>query len=126
MPCGASKLEKENLKPPTHKTDYMGILSFLGFGKGKIKAALQQDAVIIDVRTVNEYDGGKIPGSINIPVDRIAGNIDRIKAMNKPIVCCCASGMRSSMAVSQLKAKGIKNVYNGGNWTKVMKILQQL
>ena len=49
----------------------MSFLSFLGLGTDKIKEALLKGAVIIDVRTANEFDMGKIPGSVNIPVDRI-------------------------------------------------------
>ncbi len=104
----------------------MGLFSFFGLGKTKIKTALANGAVIIDVRTVHEFDQGKVPGSINIPVDRIAANAERIKHMNKPVVCCCASGMRSSIAAKTLKAKGIKNVYNGGSWMGVLKIVKSL
>lgn len=104
----------------------MGLFSFFGLGKTKTKTALANGAVIIDVRTVHEFDQGKVPGSINIPVDRIAANAERIKHMNKPVVCCCASGMRSSIAAKTLKAKGIKNVYNGGSWMGVLKIVKSL
>jgi phage shock protein E len=101
----------------------MGFLSLLGFGSNKIKEALKNGAVIIDVRTVHEYDQGRIPNSVNIPVERIGGNIERIKAMKKPVVLCSASGMRSNMAVSTLKSKGLKEVYNGGSWQRVMRLL---
>jgi phage shock protein E len=104
----------------------MGLFSFLGFGKNKIKAVLANGAVIIDVRTVHEFDQGKVPGSVNIPVDRIAANAERIKHMDKPVVCCCASGMRSGIAIRTLKAKGIKNVYNGGSWMGVLKMVKNL
>lgn len=101
----------------------MGLLSFLGFGSNKIKDALKAGAVIIDVRTAHEYDQGRIPQSVNIPVDRISANIERIKGMKKPVVLCCASGMRSSMAVGTLRSKGLKNIYNGGSWQRVLRLL---
>lgn len=104
----------------------MSFLSLFGFGKNKIKEALQRDAVIIDVRTAHEYDQGHIPGSVNIPVDRINSSGERIKAMKKPVVLCCASGMRSGTAAGILKSKGIKDVYNGGSWISVMKLLKSL
>lgn len=97
-----------------------------GFGKNKIKDALRNGAVIIDVRTPHEFDHGKVPGSINIPVDRIAANIARIKAMNKPIVLCCESGMRSGTAKQILKSNGLIDVLNGGSWQSVLKISNQL
>ena len=44
----------------------------------------------------------------------------------KPIVVCCASGARSEKAASILKSKGIKEVYNGGSWTRVLKMMKSL
>lgn len=102
----------------------MGFFSF--FGTGSVKKALRQGAVIIDVRSASEYDRGRIPGSINIPVDRIAANTERIKHMKRPVVCCCASGHRSGIAANTLKQAGIKEVYNGGSWEKVLRLLQSI
>jgi rhodanese-related sulfurtransferase len=104
----------------------MGLFSFLGFGKSGLKKALEQGAVIIDVRTVNEYDQGRIKGSVNIPLDRVPASLDRIRHMQRPIICCCASGARSAKAISLLKANGIKDVLNGGNWMKLLKLIQNL
>ena len=101
----------------------MGIFSFLGWGKGPVKKALANGAVVIDVRTANEYDRGRIPGSLNIPVDRIRVSIGRIRELQKPIVLCCSSGERSSKALAILKENGIREVYNGGNWSTIMKWL---
>ena len=104
----------------------MSLLSFLGFGSGKIKDALRRGAIVIDVRTPQEFDQGKVPESINIPVDRIAVNAERIKNMNRPVVFCCASGSRSSNAAAIMKQKGMKEVYNGGSWYDVIKILKSI
>ena len=102
----------------------MGIFSFL-FGRSKIKEALLHGALIVDVRTPQEYDGGKVPESINIPVDRVAAQADRLLAMKRPIVFCCSSGARSGNAVAILKSKVKKDVYNGGSWKSVYDILQK-
>jgi len=104
----------------------MGLFSFLNFGGGKLKDALKNGAIIIDVRTPQEFDGGKVPESINIPVDRIAANVERIKNMNRPVIFCCASGSRSATATSILKQKGKKDVYNGGSWYNVLKQLKSV
>ena len=104
----------------------MSLLSFLGFGGGKIKDAIRRGAIVIDVRTPQEFDQGKVPESINIPVDRIAANAERIKNMNRPVVFCCASGMRSGNAVNIMKGKGMKDVYNAGSWYDVLKIIKSL
>lgn len=104
----------------------MGLLSFLGIGNSGIKNALQKGAVIIDVRTPNEFDQGSVPGSINIPVDRIVINAIRIREMKRPVIFCCASGARSGQAVNIMKAKGLKEVYNGGSWLNVLKVIKRL
>ncbi|HQW43634.1 MAG: rhodanese-like domain-containing protein [Chitinophagaceae bacterium] len=104
----------------------MGILSVFGFGSGKIKSALRKGALIIDVRTGIEYDRGHVPDAFNIPVDRISANAQRLKEAKLPVVLCCNSGARSRNAVQQLKAKGLKEVYNGGSWENVLKLMQSL
>lgn len=99
----------------------MGLLSFFGFGKNRILAAIDQGAMIIDVRTAAEFDQGKVPGSINIPLDRIPVNTKRILSMNKPVIFCCNSGSRSAQAVHLMKQAGLKEAYNGGNWMSLVK-----
>lgn len=95
----------------------MGLLDLFGFGKRKeqVRNALKNGAIIIDVRSKGEFSSGHIDGSQNIPLDKINGQIERIKKLNLPIVVCCASGMRSGSAKSILKSKGIE-CYNGGGW----------
>ena len=86
------------------------------FGPGPdYRALLQQGAQIIDVRTQGEYKGGHIKGSVNIPLNILAANAGKIKK-DKPVITCCASGMRSAQAKSILKSKGFEEVYNGGGW----------
>jgi phage shock protein E len=102
------------------------MFSFFGFGKSKIKDALKKGAAIIDVRTAHEYDRGKVPGSVNIPLDRISVSIERIKEMKKPVIVCCESGVRSGSAKKMLIAAGIEDVYNGGSWETVLKLRNQL
>ena len=104
----------------------MSLFSFLGLGGSKVKDALRRGAIVIDVRTPQEYDGGKVPGSINIPVDKISASAERIKNMNRPVIFCCASGMRSGNAVSIMKGKGLKDVLNGGSWLSVLKATKSI
>ena len=95
----------------------------LFFGN-KIKKALRDGAVIIDVRPAYAFDQhGRIPDSINIPIDRIPINIERIRNMNRPVIVCCAYGMDCTKVTRILKASGVKEVYNGGNWQSLMKKL---
>jgi phage shock protein E len=86
------------------------------FGPGTdFKALAEAGAVIIDVRSPQEFDRGHIKGSKNIPVNIIQREMNAIKKLNKPVITVCQSGARSGMAKSVLKAAGIE-VYNGGSW----------
>ena len=80
---------------------------------------LKEGGVIVDVRTKAEYAGGHIKGSKNIPLSNLSSNPGIPKDKNKPIITCCASGMRSASAKSLLQAKGYTNVHNGGSWTRL-------
>ena len=80
---------------------------------------LENGAVIIDVRSPQEYSGGAIPGSENIPLGSLASKTKQIKSLGVPVICVCASGMRSGAAKGQLKTAGIE-AYNGGPWTKMI------
>lgn len=97
------------------------MLSFLKklFGPGvDFKTLVDNGALIIDVRSPQEFDRGHIKGSKNIPVNIIQREITTIKKMGKPIITVCQSGARSGMAKSALKNAGIE-VYNGGNWSSL-------
>ena len=83
--------------------------------KADFKELARLGAQIIDVRTPEEYRSGHIQGSLNIPLSNLSGNLSKIKK-NKPVITCCASGMRSATAKSILKASGFSEVYNGGGW----------
>lgn len=89
------------------------------FKKTDYKQLLESGAVIVDVRNPNEFEGGCIPGSENIPLPKLGGRIAEIKQLNVPVIVVCASGMRSGVAKGQMKASGIE-AYNGGAWTKMI------
>lgn len=81
-------------------------------------ALLKNGAQIIDVRTRGEFDGGHIRGSVNIPLQSLQSQLSKIKK-DKPVITCCASGMRSASAKSILKSKGYQEVHNGGSWVSL-------
>ena len=70
------------------------------------------DAVLIDVRGKNEFDGGHIPGAINIPLSDIQ-NAEEFQK-EKKLYVYCLSGARSSRAVTALKEMGFTDVNNIG------------
>jgi phage shock protein E len=95
----------------------MGILDFLGLGNkaNDIQEYVAKGAIILDVRTKEEFADGHIKGSKNIALQVLNGNIETIKKWNKPVIACCHSGMRSAQATSILKQHGIDCI-NGGGW----------
>jgi hydroxyacylglutathione hydrolase len=77
-----------------------------------VAALLQRGAVdVIDVRGRAEYDGGHLPGVVNIPVGLLPGRIGELSS-ERPIVVQCQAGARSSIAASVLLAFGVDRVIN--------------
>jgi rhodanese-related sulfurtransferase len=102
---------------------FESIKKLLGITTTNYAQLIKEGAIILDVRTSSEFSSGHIKGSINIPVDKIVQNVAKLKAKNKTIITCCASGIRSATAKSILLSNGITNVYNGGAWHRLnMKI----
>lgn len=92
------------------------IKNLLGLGpKVDYAELVKKGAIILDVRSKGEYQGGHIKGSINIPVNALNNNLSKLKKDN-PIITCCASGMRSASAKSILKSNGFTEVHNVGGW----------
>ena len=74
---------------------------------------LQRDgALIIDVRSPQEYLESHIDGAINIPVYVISKKINQIGDEDRHIVVYCSSGMRSKKAKKILNENGFSHVYN--------------
>ena len=88
-----------------------------------VKEMIDKGAVIIDVRTPAEFQGGHVAGSKNIPLQNIQSKVSEIKKMNKPVVLCCASGARSGQATGFLKQQGIQ-CENGGGWMQVNNLVR--
>ena len=74
------------------------------------------EAVVIDVRSPNEYACGHVEGALNLPVDRIVTSIGQhVPDRQQSIVLYCASGMRSGTAKVLLEQQGYSRVINGGS-----------
>lgn len=93
------------------------------FGPGvDLAEKMNEGAIIVDVRSPGEYAGGHVKGSKNIPLGNIEAKLDTIKKWNKPVITCCASGMRSGSAASTLKRNGVE-AYNAGPWQKADRLV---
>lgn len=101
------------------------ILNLFGLGtKVDYATLVANGASIIDVRSKQEYQGGHLKGSVNIPLDQLGSQLSKIKK-DKPVITVCASGMRSGAAKSLLKSKGYTETYNAGSWYSLQNKLRR-
>jgi rhodanese-related sulfurtransferase len=71
------------------------------------------EIILLDVRTTGEYVRGKIAKSINLPVDEVANEIEKIiPDKNAFVYVYCLSGSRSVYGVEEMIMLGYKNVFN--------------
>jgi len=95
----------------------MGFFDFLhgpDINQGVKEYGGLEGAVLLDVRTPQEYREGRIPGSINIPLQSLS-TADQIPAgKDAPLFVYCYSGARSSQAVRLLAGMGYTNTKNIG------------
>lgn len=74
-----------------------------------------QGALILDVRTPQEYAGGHVPGAVNLPLSEMTAAREMIGAGDRPVIVYCQSGARSARAAAVLRAGGWENVYDLGS-----------
>ena len=72
------------------------------------------NAVLVDVRTPEEYREGHIPGSINVPLQQIEDIDLEVSDMSTPLFVYCRSGARSRQATAMLQEMGYEEVHNIG------------
>ena len=93
--------------------------NLLGIGpKVDLNELMALGAIVVDVRTPSEYKDGHVKGSINLPLQTLNANLNKLKK-DQVIITCCRSGSRSGMAKRMLKANGFEQVHNGGPWTSL-------
>ncbi len=79
-----------------------------------LKEKIQAGALVVDVRTEDEFLDGAYPGAINIPVGELLSRLDELEPKDRPIILYCATGSRSALAAKLLKVSGWKEVINAG------------
>jgi len=83
-----------------------------------------QENILIDVRHAEEYKKGTIKNAINIPVDEIRNNLDRIPR-DKKVILFCRQGVRGYIAYTILKQKGYHHVSNlSGGYKTYLPVIQ--
>lgn len=83
------------------------------------KKLVEAGAVLLDVRTKDEFDEYHLPGARNLPVSDVRSQLASLPK-DKPIVVYCAVGSRSKAAANMLAAAGYdaRNLGAIGNWPK--------
>ena len=87
---------------------------------------LANGALVIDVRSAEEFRSGKVRGAINIPLGELRERLpQQVKDKNQPLLVHCLSGGRSAIARQQLKSMGYANVFNLGSLARAKQIMEQ-
>lgn len=80
----------------------------------RVTEMLAEGAKIVDARSPSEFGSGHYPGAINIPLDKLPARMKKLGSRDSSIVVYCASGSRSRVVASHLRASGFTNVVNAG------------
>lgn len=67
-------------------------------------------AILVDVRSPQEFAGGHAKGAINIPMDQVGARLKEFGPKDQTVVVYCRSGNRSSYVATQLKNQGYQDV----------------
>lgn len=95
----------------------MGLLSNLfGGSSANYKELIEEGAVVVDVRTPQEFKSGHVKGSKNIPLQTLSARMSELEG--KVVVLVCRSGGRAASARSMLKRNGIV-AHNAGAWQNI-------
>jgi len=87
-----------------------------------LQARIRSGAIILDVRTEREFRTGHIDGAVNISLGTIRERYTELDPA-KTYITCCSHGLRSVKAENILRDRGFKNIYNGGAWVDLQKIV---
>lgn len=84
-------------------------------GKAKVKAG----ALLLDVRTPEEFQQGHVEGAINIPYDKLADRLSELgEDKSREIVTYCQAGRRAEVAQQTLSKSGYQNAFSAGGYPK--------
>ena len=103
-----------------------GLLFLRQRGSASVEEArryLREGALLVDVRTPDEFGGGSVPGAINIPLSDLPGAMTKhAPDKNRVLLLHCQSGGRSAMAARKLRATGYTRVLNVGSFGQAQRL----
>ena len=103
---------------------YMYVKRSGQIGSEEAREYLRGGAMVIDVRTMNEFESGHILQAHNMPLDRIEMIVpSTIKDKNKVLLLHCSTGVRSTLAKKKLESLGYTQVFNLGSYDRAGKII---
>jgi len=71
------------------------------------------NAVLVDVRETTEFEGGRLPKAVHIPLSQLDSRASELaRYAGRPVVAYCMSGNRSRMAARALARQGFTDVYH--------------
>ncbi len=86
---------------------------------------LAAGALVIDVRSPEEFRCGHLPEAVNIPLSEFCENLPRqVKDKNQILLLHCLSGGRSAIAKQQARSLGYSAVFNLGSYSRAKQILE--
>lgn len=105
---------------------YEGLMRLIGkwqvpVSEEKAKDLIKQGAILIDVRSQNEFARDSLQGARNLPLEELPQHVEQFKQGH--CLLFCNSGTRSYIATEKLKAQGINNVYNLGGLDRAQRIV---
>jgi phage shock protein E len=101
------------------------ILKRLSFVSANIaRKHLAEGALVIDVRSPEEFSSGHVPNAVNIPLGGLRESLPRrVKDKNQVLLVYCLSGGRSGIAKQRFKGQGYQNVFNLGSYGRAQQIV---
>lgn len=106
------------------------VIAFLGLRSAAFISAetarqhLQAGALVIDVRSPEEFSSGHIANVVNIPLDELPNRVPKMAPDKQQVLLVhCLSGGRSAVAKQRLKRLGYSNVYNLGSLARAKAIV---
>lgn len=88
------------------------------------RECLAAGAVVIDVRSPEEFRGGHVSGAINIPLGDLQTKVlQQVPDKHQALLLYCLSGGRSAISARQLKIIGYEMVFNLGSYSRAQQIV---
>jgi len=81
---------------------------------GEARQLVAQGAILLDVRSPQEFAGGHIEGALNIPIRELGERVGELGDKNGQIIVYCQSGVRSVIAKRVLERRGFASVHDLG------------